>query len=767
MEKLKFVDIFAGVGGIRQGFEKNGHECIAFSEIDKYAIKAYKTMYGDDEIELGDVSQISDEELRKMYDETDIVVGGSPCFVAGTPVLTKEGYKPIEEVKKGDHVLTHTGSFQSVLMPMKRQAKGIYTIKTQGLPEVKATEEHPFLAVKKTRKYNSKTRNYEVFFSEEEWVLAKDLTKNHYIKIPVPKSNDNPLNITMQEAWLIGRYIADGHYDNRKRNGRINSYFHNVIFSVGYEKIDEFKREIDEYHVCWTDHRTVKRARIGSARLLGLIMRCGKGAFNKHIPVEFLSLPNNLLEEIIRGYMSGDGNYSRKRKLYSATTISPSLALSLSLAVNKTKSVYPSVTFYERAPTCVIEGRTVNQKGSWMVRWFDNPKKCYVHKNKIEETYTPVRKIDFDSSWEGEVFNIEVENDNSYTVNNLAVHNCQAFSVAGKKGGFEDTRGSLFFEYCRTIKHTQPKYFLFENVKGVLSHDKGRTIDTMIRSFNEVGYTVDLNLLNSKYFDVPQHRERIFVVGVRSDLIDHEEWIDLGKGVLGKARQHLKDSGDIKTFNFDWPKQESVNVKLREILENNVDEKYYVSEEKAAKLIAELNKGNIDNVESEDPIMLGKIEVNGHDYLKRVYSVNGVGNTLTTMQGGGQEPKIAEPHFEVRPTLTPERDERRQMGRRFKENDEPAFKLTALDRHGVAVGNYPHYRIRRLTPLETWRLQGFSDEDFFKVRNAGMSDSQLYKQAGNSVTINVIDALAKNINELHKTLSKRNIKVYNEEEVSV
>lgn len=414
---------------------------------------------------------------------------------------------------------------------------------------------------------------------------------------------------------------------------------------------------------------------------------------------------------------------------------------------------------------------------------------------------------------------------------------CTAFSVAGKKGGFEDTRGSLFFEYCRTIKHTQPKYFLFENVKGVLSHDKGRTIDTMIRSFNEVGYTVDLNLLNSKYFDVPQNRERIFVVGVRSDLIDHEEWIDLGKGVLGKARQYLKDAGDIKTFNFDWPKQESVNVKLREILEKEVDEKYYINAEKTAKLIEELKvkdqqallavKGDLltrndpkaqygfdSDVmftlrcavthgvaertaleESDNPVMVGLLNARGHESIRRV---NGVSNTLTTTQGGSREPKIAEPYFEVRPTLTPERVNRRQEGRRFKENDEPAFTLTALDRHGVTTVRYsrktgigkeldvalcvsasdwrgmnrnqaqnavletePVYRIRRLTPLECWRLQGFSDEDFFKVKNAGMSDSQLYKQAGNSVTINVIDALAKNINELHKTLSKRNIKVYN------
>lgn len=285
---------------------------------------------------------------------------------------------------------------------------------------------------------------------------------------------------------------------------------------------------------------------------------------------------------------------------------------------------------------------------------------------------------------------------------------CTAFSIAGKKGGFEDTKGSLFFEYCRTLKYMQPKYFLFENVKGVLSHDKGRTIDTMIRAFNEVGYTVDLNLVNSKYFGVPQHRERIFVIGVRSDLTVHESWISLGKGVLDKARQRLKDSGDIRTFNFDWPKQETIQTKLKDFLEEDVNEKYYINEEKAKKIIGELKKISLNNEATE--------------YL---------------------------------PTLTPDRTERRQMGRRFKEDGDPAFTLTALDRHGVAIGKYPNYSIRKLTPLESWRLQGFTDQAFYQAKGVGVPDAQLYKQAGNAVTVNVIDAIAKKMNELHISLNTK------------
>lgn len=496
---------------------------------------------------------------------------------------------------------------------------------------------------------------------------------------------------------------------------------------------------------------------------------------------------------------------------------------------------------------------------------------------------------------------------------------CQAFSVAGGRGGFDDTRGSLFFEYCRVLKQTQPKYFLFENVKGVLSHDKGQTIDTMIRAFNEVGYTVDLNLLNSKYFGVPQNRERIFVVGVRSDLISQEEWIILGSGVLAQGRKRLKEAGDIKTFNFNWPQQVSVDTRLRDVLESEVDEKYYINEEKTAKLIAELiekdktNDSKKATLDQPSPVMVGMIETKGNESIRRVYGINGVCNTLTTMQGGNREPKIAEPQ-QVLATLTPERVERRQQGRRFKDNDEPAFTLTALDRHGVTIinggdmveekeantfkilrklqnevgtekvakwrfrvldsfqqkevlrqsmyektpcddkptkinreqqpcectienkihdgdqklpkvrlceelgcspqGREPlqqfvrelagimqelshqntsikvlcslweetqgigllrqalseiqkiwrpelhkkqSYRVRKLTPLETWRLQSFSDEDFYKVKESGMSDSQLYKQAGNCVTINVIDAIAKNMTALHKQLEEKSL----------
>lgn len=355
---------------------------------------------------------------------------------------------------------------------------------------------------------------------------------------------------------------------------------------------------------------------------------------------------------------------------------------------------------------------------------------------------------------------------------------CQAFSVAGQRKGFEEARGTLFFEIARIASAKQPRLMLLENVKGLLSHDGGKTFETMCVVLNDIGYAIDFRVLNSKHYGVPQNRERIFVACDRD--AEHADWNVSGNGVEAKAKRRAQDLG-IRTFNFDWPTNDAVTKRLRDILESNVDEKYYLSEEKTAKLIAQLNE-KAPSATSDDCEMVGMLDMKGNDSIRRVYSPTGVAPTLTTMGGGHREPKILEPVLEqysegdglaytidanyakgtspgdigkgrrthivepeVRACLTPDREEKRQNGRRFKENDEAAFTVNTLDRHGVAIGTYPRYRIRKLTPLECWRLQGFSDEAHETVKVAGISDSQRYKQAGNAVTVNVIRAIGKRL----------------------
>src|SRR5699024_9930721 len=250
---------------------------------------------------------------------------------------------------------------------------------------------------------------------------------------------------------------------------------------------------------------------------------------------------------------------------------------------------------------------------------------------------------------------------------------CQSFSVAGNRGGFEDARGTLFFEVARIADEKKPKAILAENVKGLVGHDKGKTLDTIVKTLNDIGYRVDFEVLNSKYFGVPQNRERIFILAVRDDLIDNEPWNNMkGTTVVPKGKRRISGYDDVKTFNFDWPKHEGVTTKLRDILEPEVDEKYYLSDDKTAKLVAQLEskheiitgmvRGATQKEEYEgdgkltatitevmgpggghvplivEPQMLGHIDIKGHVALKRVHGTEHNGPTLTTMGGGQREP---------------------------------------------------------------------------------------------------------------------------------
>ena len=357
---------------------------------------------------------------------------------------------------------------------------------------------------------------------------------------------------------------------------------------------------------------------------------------------------------------------------------------------------------------------------------------------------------------------------------------CQAFSIAGKRGGFEDTRGTLTFEALRIANAKKPKILFMENVKGLVNHDKGNTMSTIIHAINDIGYTVDFTILNSKYFDVAQNRERVYLIAIRDDLVKPEPWADVtGSTMLPKAKRRYQEEG-ARTFNFDWPEQTEVRTRLRDFLEENVDERYYLAEEKTAALVAQLTESpiipsildtrqksadtkdgksgvrvasdvcptisaseikDVKKVIEESPGMLGHLQMKGHDLLKRVYSTTGQCPTLTTMGGGNTEPKIAE---EVRPVLTPDRIEKRQNGRRFKEDGEESFTLTTQDKHGVALGNYPKYRIRKLTPRECLRLQAVPEWAIDKLLE-NFSNSRAYKFAGNGLTTNVIRAIGERL----------------------
>lgn len=270
---------------------------------------------------------------------------------------------------------------------------------------------------------------------------------------------------------------------------------------------------------------------------------------------------------------------------------------------------------------------------------------------------------------------------------------CQSFSIAGKREGFlNQTKGTLFFEVARAVKQIKPRFVFLENVKGLLNHDKGNTFRTILNTLDELGYDVEWRVYNSKDFGVPQNRERLYIIG------------------------HLREDGGRKIFPF-FGEVNPVAVK---------------------------QVGNLSDSDS----------FGGNPQTGRVYSDDGLSPTLNTMQGGGREPKVmvAKPQFGRlgRQSVETANNNKIEHGDCIEpynnrvRSDKLSGTLTTRP-EGLKTAMIPvvetetGYRIRKLTPRECWRLQAFPDELFDKAQQAGLSDSQLYKQAGNSVTVNVIE----------------------------
>lgn len=296
---------------------------------------------------------------------------------------------------------------------------------------------------------------------------------------------------------------------------------------------------------------------------------------------------------------------------------------------------------------------------------------------------------------------------------------CTNISLAGNRVGLKGEQSSVFFEVIRLLNdrswEEKPALLLMENVKNLLSSNKGFDFFRVLYEMDEAGYDVEWEVFNSSWV-IPQNRERVYIIG-------HKRGIEYTP-VFPISRKNLETK---RKYNM-----------LRDVLEQEVDEKFYLSRDK------------------------------------------------------------------VEPCLTPDRVNKRQNGRRFKDNDEPSFTVTAADRHGVLLEvrrlaehmrpndkvdvkfmengdirayrndarksgiqelqiNNPEnlantitsshspkiytnaYAIRKLTPLECWRLQGFTDDQFYKAKQAGVSNTQLYKQAGNAVTVPVVEAIAERL----------------------
>jgi DNA (cytosine-5)-methyltransferase 1 len=331
---------------------------------------------------------------------------------------------------------------------------------------------------------------------------------------------------------------------------------------------------------------------------------------------------------------------------------------------------------------------------------------------------------------------------------------CQDFSLAGKQaGGDKDsgTRSSLMYETIRIVEKLKPKYVIWENVKNLISKKHIHNFNAYIETLNELGYKSYYKVLNAKDYGIPQNRERVFTISIRED---------------------MNEDGLIMVDDFTFPPKQELKLKLKDMLEDNVDEKYYLSDIAINKIKKHKNK----IIENENPnesstIHAGYYKMGGRDqqYIKEpmIYDDRDKGIATTISTSAGNRPvdnfiltKDTENYIEWH------EDGRLDVDcRAFKENKisgaimtTPKNKVLLKQERGTVSKDSIHtittrqdygvvledLRIRKLTPKECWRLMGFDDEDFEKASKVN-SNTQLYKQAGNSIVVNVLESILKNL----------------------
>lgn len=293
---------------------------------------------------------------------------------------------------------------------------------------------------------------------------------------------------------------------------------------------------------------------------------------------------------------------------------------------------------------------------------------------------------------------------------------CATFSIAGKRTGFslDDTRGTLAFEMFRIAHEGRIPYILFENVKGLLNHDGGRTFEIILEVLDGLGYDCQWELLDSQNFGVPQHRERVFLIG----------------NLRGKPRPKVFPIGATSRSNDGSnSKEQEGRQGLFSDISPTLDAHYYKGGNSRPYVIE-------DNVKFE-------VAQWRRGYFRK-YKSNGVPTLTANMGTGGHNVPF------VKPVLDIARVNKSPNGRLIKDDGDPMYTITAQDRHGVQIGDEDGFAIRKLTPLECERLQGLPDgwTEFYEDGRR-VSDSERYERCGRTITIPVVEAIGRKLHDFY------------------
>ena len=573
-KKIRLIELFAGVGSqamaLRTLCKANGlnpddvFETYRVVEFDKYPVQSYNAIHKTNIVPT-DITQITGKDLGIVdVDKYEYIMTYSfPCFTGDTLVLTKDGLKEIENIQIGDEVLSHDNKYHRVKESGKTGEKEIYKLTCDSIKEIKCTKNHKFY-VKRIEE------------DKPRWLSLEDLMKlkeRYYLGLAINQEAEFPKLEGLSDKyirkysfwWLIGRFYAEK-YGNPKRtlylygkkykiDNKINP---SSVFDLYCTKVDLIPI-LNNITDCELEYTIKNNGDTISVEVQTKdIVEIAK-SLTEEIPGYIYNLPKEYLKSFLEGYNSfskdnKDILFTRKLKI----------AYGLGQIIMKAYNVPYKLTKKKDKLSKDKEDDYTIKEEYYQLEWRRNELP-----NKEDTIWIPIEDI----QETGEilpVYDITVENSHSFTANNIIVHNCQDLSIAGKGRGMEKgsgTRSGLLWEVERLLNEVEnlPQVLIMENVPMVHSEKNLETFNLWCDFLASKGYHSEWEDLNSKDYCIPQSRERTFMVSTLEDM------------------------------DYMFPRPVGLRLDMKDLLDEEVEEKYYIHTDKAEEFIAELSQnGQLD-----------------------------------------------------------------------------------------------------------------------------------------------------------------------------
>lgn len=577
MKHLTYATVCSGIECMSAACADLPLKPVFFSEIEPFPCAVLKAHYPNVP-NLGDMSKIqatnngltisNGKSIINLEKNLDILAGGTPCFVAGTMVLTPKGYVPIETLKVGDEVISGSGRIQNVEAVGSKMAK-VGKLKILGRPEITCTPNHPFFCVDMKRDNCRTSATYSQIIPIGDYAVTRaDKSVGKYVgrinkenapscDVAFPKCGNATSKDIME---LAGWYLGDGYI--RRFKGKTKK---SVIFALCCDKkIEQFKsRFVDIVNIC--ESKDGKLVINCTALANWLIENFGEHSASKYIP--YWCYGHSDIDFLLRGYSATDGWIQGNEQKY--CTISPALAYGIADLIGNA-----SVYLQEVPQKGMIQGREINQSNYYQVK---------ITPKTIRTRYINGRYASIVRSYNGtdgaiqRVYNITVSEEHTYIANGIYTHNCQDVSNAGLRRGMQEgsgTRSSLAFEFVRLIRELKPKFVLWENVAGVLSDP---SFPEFLQQIAKCGYAVAYRTLDAQWVRcedihhedgrvvgmeraIPQRRRRVWVIGhIGADVGKVAEILFEHKGITGDTPPSRRTGKEVaRTARGSNPLHDSV-----------------------------------------------------------------------------------------------------------------------------------------------------------------------------------------------------------------